>query len=28
MFLTIALIGLLDRIVGLDKVIGQGVYHK
>lgn len=28
MFLTIVLIWLLDRIVGLDKVIGQGVYHK
>jgi putative spermidine/putrescine transport system permease protein len=28
MFLTIALIWVLDRIVGLDKVIGQGVYHK
>ncbi|MGY8685970.1 ABC transporter permease [Bradyrhizobium sp. UFLA05-153] len=26
--LTIALIWILDRIVGLDKVIGQGVYHK
>lgn len=26
--LTIALIWVLDRIVGLDKVIGQGVYHK
>ncbi|MFK4654287.1 putative spermidine/putrescine transport system permease protein [Bradyrhizobium japonicum] len=28
MFLTITLIWLLDRIVGLDKVVGQGVYHK
>lgn len=28
MVLTIALIWVLDRVVGLDKVIGQGVYHK
>ncbi|MDE5458941.1 ABC transporter permease subunit [Bradyrhizobium sp. CSA112] len=28
MVLTIALIWVLDCIVGLDKVIGQGVYHK
>ena len=28
MFLTVGLIWLLDRIVGLDKVIGQGVYKR